>query len=98
MQSGQRVDSVRVEEDFAALEGRSLSIRFPVSWARKLVLWSHGSGRNIICNADPRRFNLVGVTKTPTGFVFTYVDSEGNLRAESGSMSLLAVLGDLLGD
>lgn len=93
---GQRVNRVVREADAVALKGKDLSIRFPARWARKLLAWADGSGRNILCNADVRRFNLVGVTRGEGGLVFSYVDERGELRAERASPALLRPLGRLL--
>ncbi|MFQ5838854.1 MAG: hypothetical protein ACE5HJ_08780, partial [Thermoplasmata archaeon] len=96
MNPGQRMKSVTVEEGTVALRGESLEIRLPVTWARKLILWADGLGRNILCNADIRRFNLVGATKMGERIVLTYVDRKGGLKAETVSREFLPVLEELL--
>lgn len=94
----QRIRWVRVEDDVVQLEGRSVDIRFPLGWARKLNQWYEGPGRNILCNADMKRFNLVGITKMAEDLLLAFVDRDGGLKAEFASNAFLEVLRDLLAE
>lgn len=93
---GQSLRRVSVEGELVTLEGAGVSIRFPARWARKLLAWADGPGRNILCNADARRFNLMGVTRGPGVLILSYVDEEGELRAERASPGFLPILARLL--
>ncbi|MFQ5918935.1 MAG: hypothetical protein ACE5I4_02660 [Thermoplasmata archaeon] len=92
----QRVHTIRVAGDVATLEGPSLEIRLPARWARKLMPWHGGPGRTILCNAGSDRFNLIGVTKVPGHLLLSYVDDEGELKAELVTGDLLELLDGLL--
>lgn len=92
----QRVDRLVRRDDAIALAGPDLEIRFPVSWARKLRPWHEGPGRNILCNADARRFNLVGITKMGPDLLLSYVGSDGSLRSERVSGAFVRHLPELL--
>lgn len=85
-----------ITDDTVILEGPSLEIRFPLAWAKKLLLWADGPGRNILCNADLGRFNLVGITKVSDSLTLSYVGPEGDLKAETVSRGLLFGLVKLL--
>lgn len=93
---GQRVERLSLEGDTVRLEGRKVEIRFPSSWARKLLPWLRGPGRNILCNADLKRYNLMGATKMGEQVLLTYVDHKGKLRAERVSPGTIHALQGLL--
>lgn len=93
---GQRVESLSVEEGTVRLVGPFLEIRFPSGWARKLLPWADGPARNIVCHADTKLYNLVGITKAGKSLVLSYTSPEGDLRAETISRGLLPRLARLL--
>ncbi|MEE9600939.1 MAG: hypothetical protein V3W22_04480 [Thermoplasmata archaeon] len=93
---GQGVESLLITDVTVILEGPCLEIRFPLAWAKKLLPWADGPGRNILCNADLGRFNLVGMTKVSDSLTLSYVGPEGDLKAETVSRGLLLGLAKLL--
>ncbi len=96
MRPGQRVMTISVKGDVSTLGGPTVEIRFPSGWAKKLLLWADSPARNIMCNADPRRFNLVGVTKVGKNLTLSYVGPDGDLKAETVSRGFLRLLAQLL--
>lgn len=93
----QRLRRLLREGDVVALAGDNLEIRFPLPWARKLEAWYNGPGRNIVCNANPRRFNLVGITRmTKDLLLLSYVNAEGQLRSERASGGFIRHLPQVL--
>lgn len=92
----QRVRRLQVAGDTVLLTGPDVEIRFPAGWAKKLPPWAEGPAGNIMCRGDLTRFNLVGVTKRGQDLTLTYVDREGDLRAETVSRGFLPHLAALL--
>ncbi len=96
MRPGQQVVTISLEGDVSTLGGPPVEIRFPSGWAKKLLLWADGPARNIMCNADPKSFNLVGVTKVGKNLTLSYVGPDGDLKAEAASRGFLRLLAQLL--
>lgn len=89
---GQRVDRLVIEGDSVAMTGPSVEIRFPVAWGRKLLRWVEGPARNIVCNANPRRFNLLGITKDGEALLLSYVGPDGTPSVERTSRDFVVLL------
>lgn len=68
--------SLEVGEDCFLLRVRGKELRFPPAWGRKFALWvQEGRSHNVVCNADPDRYNLLGVTKERSDYVFTFLEA-----------------------
>ncbi len=73
--------SLELDADVVTLRFKGHELRFPRVWGRKFAAWFRGGrSRNAVCNADEKRFNLLGVTRTPGGVLFTYLEG-GTPRA-----------------
>lgn len=92
----QRTERLVRDEDVVALLGAGIAIRFPAGWARKLPPWYDGPGRNILCNADAERYNLVGITKDGEDLLLSFVGTDGELRSERASGGFVRHLAPLL--
>ncbi len=67
--------SLVVDADVVTLRSQGHEVRFPRDWGRKFGAWLRGGrSRNVVCNADRRRFNLLGVSRVPGGLLFTYLE------------------------
>lgn len=87
---------VEVVDDVVLLHYRGKEIRFPTPWGKKFApWWRDGRSRNVVCNADVRRFNLLGVTRRTGGAVWTYLEG-GEPKAVTMSSAHLALLASAL--